>query len=189
MGRRCEHEMLEIAIHGTAAEARERLAERNGLPTLAFSIAPAFFVSTRRRTPYARASIKVRYWAPHRATVAQLPGAARRARASRPLMRTSGPGQGGPQMRHATSLFAVLLAALALSPVAPARADDESRLSGILQLDLTNAYFFRGILNERDGLIAQPWAELYVSLIGYVVKDSRKSAPVRIAAAHVVDPV
>jgi len=29
----------------------------------------------------------------------------------------------------------------------------------------------------------------YVSLIGYVVKDSRKSAPVRIAAAHVVDPV
>ena len=67
-------------------------------------------------------------------------------------------------MRHATSLFAVLLAALALSAAAPARADDESRLSGILQLDLTNAYFFRGILNERDGLIAQPWAELYVSL-------------------------
>ncbi len=79
-------------------------------------------------------------------------------------MRTSGPGQGGPQMRHGTSLFAVLLAALALSLAAPARADDESRLSGILQLDLTNAYFFRGILNERDGLIAQPWAELYVSL-------------------------
>ena len=52
----------------------------------------------------------------------------------------------------------------ALAPAAPARADDESRLSGILQLDLTNAYFFRGILQERDGLIAQPWAELYVSL-------------------------
>ena len=32
-------------------------------------------------------------------------------------------------------------------------------------------------------------AELLGRLIGYVVKDSRKSAPVRIAAAHVVDPV
>ena len=29
----------------------------------------------------------------------------------------------------------------------------------------------------------------YTVLIGYVVKDSRKSAPDRIAAAHVVDPV
>ncbi len=68
-------------------------------------------------------------------------------------------------MRHATPLFAVLLAALAFSSATPVCADDESRLSGILQLDLTNAYFFRGILNERDGLIAQPWAELYVSLM------------------------
>jgi len=45
-------EMLEaIAIHGTAAEARERLTERRGFPTLACSSDPAFSVSTRRRTP------------------------------------------------------------------------------------------------------------------------------------------
>jgi hypothetical protein len=40
----------------------------------------------------------------------------------------------------------------------------ESRISGILQLDLSNAYYFRGILQERDGVVAQPWAELYLSL-------------------------
>lgn len=39
----------------------------------------------------------------------------------------------------------------------------ESRISGLLQLDLTNAYFFRGILQEKDDFIAQPWAELYLS--------------------------
>jgi hypothetical protein len=33
----------------------------------------------------------------------------------------------------------------------------------VAQLDITNAYYFRGILNENDGLIAQPWGELYYS--------------------------
>jgi len=35
-----------------------------------------------------------------------------------------------------------------------------SRLSGGMGFDFTNAYFFRGILQERDGFIAQPWGEL-----------------------------
>jgi hypothetical protein len=30
-----------------------------------------------------------------------------------------------------------------------------------MQADFTNAYFFRGILQERDGFIAQPWGEIY----------------------------
>jgi hypothetical protein len=40
-----------------------------------------------------------------------------------------------------------------------------SRLSGLIQLDLSNAYFFRGFLQERDGLIFRPRGELYVSLV------------------------
>jgi hypothetical protein len=38
------------------------------------------------------------------------------------------------------------------------------RISLWLQNDLTNVYFFRGILNERDGYIWQPVLELYVNL-------------------------
>jgi hypothetical protein len=56
-----------------------------------------------------------------------------------------------------------LVTGFALAPVAAA-AQEESRFSGIAQLDLTNAYYFRGILNENDGLIAQPWGELYYNL-------------------------
>ncbi len=44
------------------------------------------------------------------------------------------------------------------------RASAESRFSGIAQLDVTNAYYFRGILNEKDGLVAQPWGEVYANL-------------------------
>ncbi|MCI0548497.1 MAG: hypothetical protein L0027_14580 [Candidatus Rokubacteria bacterium] len=71
----------------------------------------------------------------------------------------------------------MLLTAVALAS-APAIAADEaaeataeatgeeegSRISGIIQIDFTNAYFFRGIMNERDGFIAQPWGELYFNL-------------------------
>jgi hypothetical protein len=39
-----------------------------------------------------------------------------------------------------------------------------SNFSGIVQADFTNAYFFRGIRQERQGFIAQPWGELYYSL-------------------------
>ncbi len=38
-----------------------------------------------------------------------------------------------------------------------------SRFSGVIQADFTNAYFFRGILQERDSFIAQPWGEGYFS--------------------------
>lgn len=54
--------------------------------------------------------------------------------------------------------------------VAPAEAaeaeeeEDGSPLSGMFQSDLTNAYFFRGILNERASLIWQPWLELYLEI-------------------------
>ena len=42
------------------------------------------------------------------------------------------------------------------------------------------------LLERLDRWLAR---EGYAALIGYVVKDSRKSVPDRIAAAHVVDPV
>ena len=70
----------------------------------------------------------------------------------------------------------LVLAAVALMASAPALADESapeaaaepegplSRLSGSFQADFTNVYFFRGILQERDGFIAQPWGELYYSL-------------------------
>jgi hypothetical protein len=44
--------------------------------------------------------------------------------------------------------------------------EEESRFSGIFQVDFSNAYFFRGILQERDSFIAQPWLEGYFSLWG-----------------------
>jgi len=70
-------------------------------------------------------------------------------------------------MPIATRLAASALAALALlgSPSASlAQEEAESRFSGVAQLDLTNAYYFRGILNEKRGLIAQPWGEVYANL-------------------------
>jgi hypothetical protein len=65
-------------------------------------------------------------------------------------------------------------AALALGVAAPSLADEMEaepaedtgflgRFSGVMQADFTNVYFFRGILQERDGFIAQPWGELYFS--------------------------
>jgi len=41
-----------------------------------------------------------------------------------------------------------------------------SRWSGMVQFDFTNAYYFRGMLNERADFIWQPWAELYLNLFG-----------------------
>jgi hypothetical protein len=63
------------------------------------------------------------------------------------------------------SLITALCGSLALL-AAPALAQDEAadRFSGVLQLDVTNAYFFRGIRQEREGVILQPWTELYYSL-------------------------
>jgi hypothetical protein len=62
-----------------------------------------------------------------------------------------------------TFLCASLLALLLAAP-AVAQDEPESRFSGMFQLDVTNAYYFRGILQEREGVILQPWAELYYSL-------------------------
>ena len=63
---------------------------------------------------------------------------------------------------------ALLIAATLAHPISAAAAEDEggfaSRFSGIAQTDFTNAYYFRGILQERDGFIAQPWGELYFRL-------------------------
>jgi len=39
-----------------------------------------------------------------------------------------------------------------------------SRLSGTVQADFTNAYYFRGIRQEDEGFIFEPWAELYYNL-------------------------
>jgi len=39
-----------------------------------------------------------------------------------------------------------------------------SHFSGAIQADFSNAYYFRGILQERDSFIAEPWGELYYSL-------------------------
>lgn len=58
--------------------------------------------------------------------------------------------------------------AAALSLVAalltPTLGRAEGRFSGAAQIDFTNAYIFRGIMQEKDGLIVQPWGEGYVNL-------------------------
>jgi hypothetical protein len=61
--------------------------------------------------------------------------------------------------KHPFAVFA-LLAALAI----PSAGAAESRFSGIAQIDFTNAYIFRGIMNEKSGAIVQPWGEVYANL-------------------------
>jgi hypothetical protein len=60
---------------------------------------------------------------------------------------------------------ALVVAAPAFADEAEAEAPEEtgfmSRFSGIIQSDFTNVYFFRGILQEKHGFIAEPWGELY----------------------------
>jgi hypothetical protein len=82
-------------------------------------------------------------------------------------------------MRHRSSAASrglragqVALILFALAAAVPAAAqeeeeEDSGRLSGSIALDLSNAYFFRGILNEREGVIFQPTGELTYSLISY----------------------
>jgi hypothetical protein len=75
--------------------------------------------------------------------------------------------------RSLVGALALLGATLTLGLAAPALAQEDeaveetgplSRLSATIQADFSNAYFFRGILQERDGLIAQPWGEVAYSL-------------------------
>jgi hypothetical protein len=69
-------------------------------------------------------------------------------------------------MPSAKRLILVLAVLASLVGFAGGAAAQEGRFSGIVQLDLTNAYYFRGILQEKDGFIAQPWGEAYFSLYG-----------------------
>lgn len=69
--------------------------------------------------------------------------------------------------RGITGRWMALAAALAAAGLAgPALAEEDAaegpfgRFSGSLGVDFTNAYIFRGIMQEDDGFIAQPWAEL-----------------------------
>ncbi len=66
------------------------------------------------------------------------------------------------------TLSVVLLAALTGWQANTAQAQDDSgfmdRVSGSVGVDFTNEYYFRGIAQENQGFIAQPWAELGVAL-------------------------
>jgi hypothetical protein len=71
--------------------------------------------------------------------------------------------------RSGVSNLAIGLLALGLA--APGAAEEEaadagplSRFSGSAGVDFTNAYIFRGIVQEDQGFIAQPWAELDYNL-------------------------
>jgi hypothetical protein len=68
--------------------------------------------------------------------------------------------------RHRTlAVIGVLALVGALLSAAPASAGPNTgRLSFTLGNDITTAYFFRGILQERNGFITQPYAELGVKL-------------------------
>jgi hypothetical protein len=75
-------------------------------------------------------------------------------------------------MPHARAV-ALLLPSLALaqtpqdSPVAP---PPERTVRGAFGIDFTSQYFFRGMQQENQGIIAQPWAEL-----GYALVDGDES--------------
>ena len=74
--------------------------------------------------------------------------------------------------RSLVGALALLAATLMLGLAPPGFAQEEaaedtgplSRVSATIQADFSNAYFFRGILQERDGLVAQPWGEVAYSL-------------------------
>jgi hypothetical protein len=59
------------------------------------------------------------------------------------------------------------IALLSLGLAAQAGAEDVpfmDRVSGVVQTDVTNAYYFRGILQEREGVQLEPWTEVYLNL-------------------------
>jgi hypothetical protein len=75
-------------------------------------------------------------------------------------------------MRSTRLVFASIL----LSPLALAQAQAGSAtkaVSGALGVDFTTQYFLRGIQQENDGIIAQPWIELRYGL--YEGKDELKN--------------
>jgi hypothetical protein len=74
----------------------------------------------------------------------------------------------------------VAVGAWAIFTVAPARAESPNK--GLVSLsvgsDFTTAYFFRGILQERDGFIWQPYGELGFNLFT-ADEEEAKVNPVR----------
>jgi hypothetical protein len=73
-----------------------------------------------------------------------------------------------PTLGRVCTVFAAISAlgiytAAGAQAAGPEEEEAGSRISGILQFDFTNAYIFRGIMQERDGFIMQPWGELYLS--------------------------
>jgi hypothetical protein len=67
-------------------------------------------------------------------------------------------------VKHTLIAFAFLFSLVSFGGSSAATAEEESRFSGVAQLDITNAYYFRGILQENRGFIAQPWGEVYANL-------------------------
>ena len=57
-------------------------------------------------------------------------------------------------------LSSFVIAQETLPPQEPDRVPVERVVSGSFGIDFTNKYFFRGILQENQGVIAQPWWEL-----------------------------
>ena len=55
---------------------------------------------------------------------------------------------------------AFVFAVLGLMPSTAQAQDAESRVSGTVGGDATHAYFFRGIVQEREGFIFQPYGEI-----------------------------
>jgi len=65
--------------------------------------------------------------------------------------------------------WALSLSMLTLLLASPMLADDPAPketplITGVAQLDVTNAYYFRGILQEKQGAVLEPWMELYANL-------------------------
>ena len=58
---------------------------------------------------------------------------------------------------------AVLLVGVATPEVARAQGNS-ANISGNLGVDFSNAYFYRGIRQEREGLVLQPYADVSFSL-------------------------
>lgn len=58
----------------------------------------------------------------------------------------------------------VLLGGLAASPTSALAGPNTGKLSLLIGNDITTAYFFRGILQERDGFITQPYGEVGIKL-------------------------
>ena len=72
---------------------------------------------------------------------------------------------GRGMLRRGVGTLAVGLIALGLAGAAAAEEEEAdagplSRFSRSAGVDFTNAYIFRGIVQEDEGFIGQPWAEL-----------------------------